>query len=129
MLFLLGASCRSGRPLASAPAGGGRLAFRSRGRLGCAALAEAPGLGEVRAALGVVGGDHRGAWGQAPLGPVCLRGETPRGKMALERLIGTAVLQADQAVGLDRLADRDGGPGWLFRRLFGFFAARLPQGG
>src|SRR3954464_13508357 len=110
MLFLLGASRRSGRLLAPAPSGGGPLAF-SRSRLRWAALPQAPGLGEVRAALGVVGGDHRVARGQAPLGSVCLRSETPRGKVALERLIGTAVLQADQMVGRDRLADRDGGPG------------------
>src|SRR5689334_10643553 len=99
MLFLLEPGCRSGRLLASAPSGGGPLTFGRRGWLRCAALPQADALGEVRAALGVVGGDHRVARRQAPLGPVCLRGETPRGQMALERLIGTAILQADQVIG------------------------------
>lgn len=71
---------------------------------------ESHGLGEGGALLGVLGRDHRVVGGEAPLGAVLVRRHAVLGaQVALERLERESVFEADDAVGVDGLLDRNGG--------------------
>src|SRR5215218_5839392 len=63
---------------------------------------EAHGLGKLRTLLSVARRDHRVVGGQAPLLAILLRCQAASAEMTLQRLVATAVLQADDVVVADR---------------------------
>src|SRR3546814_9126346 len=73
-------------------------------------LFRSDGLGERLAPLRIVRGGPRIVGGEAPFGAIILRRQAVIGhQMSLERREFLPVLEADNMVGLDRSADRDGG--------------------
>lgn len=104
------------RPAAAGWRGLGRLDLRfrlPRFRLVASDLAEAEAFGEFGALGGVRRGDHRVIVRQAPLLAVLVGGEAAGAEVPLERLVGLAVLQADDVVRRHRPADRNRGRGLL----------------
>ena len=84
----------------------GRRFASALGRL-ATALAETHRLGQFRPCSGVVRRHHRIVFRQAPLGPIVLRREAVLvEQVALHRLKGLAVFQADDVVRRDARADR-----------------------
>ena len=65
---------------------------------------------QIRAGLGVIGGDHRIIRRQAPFGAVLVgRQAKRRHQMALQHFAPLAVFKADDVIGCDGLLDRHGG--------------------
>src|SRR4051812_22586592 len=83
-------------------------AFRLLHRSLSARSTEADRLGKFRALGGVAGGDHWVVGRQAEAGPVAVGVEFVRREVALQRLVGLAVEEADQGIRRDRLADLRG---------------------
>jgi len=63
--------------------------------------------------LRVVRRHHRVIERKAPFGPVAFGGHAANGEVPPERLVGLAVLEADDEIRRDRLPDRNGGFGLL----------------